>query len=361
VSDGLIAASAFALALAAATLIVPVAIGVAWRIGFLDAPHGHKRHARPTPYLGGVAVMTAAAPVAISVGGIDADAAWILGCAVLLTVLGTIDDKRMLGPVIRLAIEVGLGVLLWANGLGWSAFNSEAASLVLTIVWIVGLVNAFNLMDNLDGAAGTIGMVCAAGAGGVALVYGGAELAALAFALSGACAGFLTYNLSRPSRIFLGDGGSMPIGFVIAAVLMAVSRDVGGLGAADIVAVAPIVGLPILDTTLVMVSRARRGVPLLSGGCDHLTHRLLGPLGTPRMVASALAAAQAVLCAVGLVLLGSGETDVIATGIAYIVLGSVAIMVLDMSTALRPPPRAVKESGAAPVLPEAAGHESAPL
>ena len=252
-------------------------------------------------------------------------------------------------------------MLLWAVGFGWSAFNSDIASLALSVVWVVGLVNAFNLMDNLDGAAGSVGLVCAAGAGGVALVYGSIAMAALAFALSGALAGFLLYNLRRPSRIFLGDGGSMPVGFVIAAVLMAASRDVGGLGAAAVVAVAPIVGLPILDTTLVMVSRARRGAPLFSGGQDHLTHRLLSRLGTPRRVALALALAQAALCAIGLGLLGASEAVVITVGFAYIGLGALAIMVLDLSPSLRPDVLTRAERAAArAALRKPARQESAP-
>jgi UDP-GlcNAc:undecaprenyl-phosphate/decaprenyl-phosphate GlcNAc-1-phosphate transferase len=350
---------AFLFAFAGATLTVPVAISVAWRIDFLDMPTGHKRHDRATPYLGGAAVVAAALPVAIVLGGVDEAVAWIVGGAVLMAIVGTVDDRRMLGPLLRLALEVGLGVVLWAEGLGWSAFNSDIASLALTIFWIVGLVNAFNLMDNLDGATGTVGMVCAAGAGGVAVVYGSAAMAGLAFALSGALAGFLIYNLSRPSRIFLGDGGSMPVGFVIAAVLMAVSHNVGGLGAAAVVAVAPIVGLPILDTTLVMVSRARRGVPLFSGGRDHLTHRLLSRLRTPREVALVLATAQTALCATGLGLLGSSEIVVIAVGISYIALGSVAIMVLDLSPTLRPDIAARAERAAGPALTEPARQESA--
>jgi UDP-GlcNAc:undecaprenyl-phosphate/decaprenyl-phosphate GlcNAc-1-phosphate transferase len=358
VSEELTAVVAFAVAFATALTVVPAAIAVAWRTNFLDRPVAYKRHGRPTPYLGGVAVMAATVPAALVLGGVDSAVAWILAGAALLAILGTIDDRVMLGPVLRLVVEAGLGALLWATGFGWSAFNSDIASLVLTIVWIVGLVNAFNLMDNLDGATGTLGMICALGAGNVALLYyGSAATAALAFALSGACAGFLIYNLKRPARIFLGDGGSMPIGFVIAAVLMAVSRNVGGLGAAAIVAVAPLVALPILDTTLVLVSRTRRGVSLLSGGRDHLTHRLLGVLGTPRRVALVLAAVQAALCVLGLALLGAGWEVVVASGIAYIALGSLAITVLDLSPGLRPDPL----PSTPPVLPRpAAQQESAP-
>jgi UDP-GlcNAc:undecaprenyl-phosphate GlcNAc-1-phosphate transferase len=361
-SDELTVVLACALAFAAALAAVPLAIGVARRTDFLDRPFSYKRHGRATPYLGGAAVMAATVPAALVFGGIDSAVAWILGGAVLLCIVGTIDDRVQLGPAVRIAFEVGLGVALWANGLGWSAFNSDIASLALTIVWIVGLVNAFNLMDNLDGATGTLGMVCAAGAGIVVLAYGGIASAVLALALCGACAGFLVYNLRRPSRIFLGDGGSMPIGFVVAAVLMAGSWNVGGLGAAAIVAAAPLVGLPILDTTLVLVSRARRGVSLLSGSRDHLTHRLLGPLGTPRRVAVTLAVVQAGLCGVGLALLGAGSIAVITTGIAYIVLGSVAIMVLDLSPQLRPdaPAPATAELGAQPIVAQPAPQDLVP-
>jgi len=360
VSDALTVALAVAVAFVAVVALVPVAIRVAWRTRFLDTPFKYKTHLRPTPYLGGAAVVAATVPTAIVFGGIDSGMAWILGGAVLMSIIGTIDDRLMLGPVVRVALEAGLAAALWANGLGWSTFDSDIASLAFTIVWIVGLVNAFNLMDNLDGAAGTVGMVCAAGVGSAALLYGGIAPAALAFALAGACAGFLVYNLSRPSRIFLGDGGSMPIGFVVAAVLMAVSWDDGGFGATAIVAAAPLVGLPILDTTLVMVSRARRGVPLLSGGRDHLTHRLLGLLGTPRRVAVALAAAQAGLCAAGVFLLGAESTWVIAAGIVYIALGALAIMVLDRSPRLRPDAPAMAERAAPPIVAQPARQDLAP-
>jgi len=110
----------------------------------------------------------------------------------------------------------------------------------------------------------------------------------------------------------------------------------------------------------VMVSRVRRGVAPLSGGRDHLTHRLLGRLRTPRRVALALALAQTVLCGIGLGLLGSSEFVVIAVGIVYIGLGSLAIMVLDLSPALRPEPPPVGEPVARRMIAEPLQQESAP-
>jgi UDP-GlcNAc:undecaprenyl-phosphate GlcNAc-1-phosphate transferase len=358
-SDDLSAWLAFVVAFAAAAGLVPVAVRVAWRVGFLDTPMAHKSHGWPTPYLGGVAVVGATLLGGITLGGYNSTIAWITGGAIVMCVVGTMDDKWMLGPVVRLAVEVGLGAALWTQGLGWSAFNSDILSLALTMVWIVGIVNAFNLMDNLDGAAGSVGTICAAGGGGIALLYSGGDLAALAFALSGACAGFLLYNLRRPSRIFLGDGGSMPIGFLLAAMLMVLTHHLDGLGAAAVVAAAPVVGLPVLDTTMVMVSRARRGIPLFSGGRDHLTHRLLGSLGTPGTVAAALAIGQAVLCALGIALFDASETVVIATGIAYVLLGSLVILVLDLNPLFRPDPRPPDQLRPSPTLGEPARQESA--
>ncbi len=145
-------------------------------------------------------------------------------------------------------------------------------------------MNAFNLMDNLDGATGTVTAVAASGIGALAATGSAWALGAMALALAGACAGFLPYNLAKPARIFLGDGGSMPIGLIISALIMAMTP-VGELGEVMVPIAVVLVGLPALDTALVIVSRRRRGVSVFSGGRDHLTHRLLAKLGTPRRVA----------------------------------------------------------------------------
>ena len=113
--------------------------------------------------------------------------------------------------------EFAAAFALWQADLGWLLFDESVLNLALTTLWVVGLVNAFNLMDNLDGAAGTVGGVSAAGVGVLAATQGETAIAAMAFALAGACAGFLRFNLARPSRVFLGDGGSMPMGFLLAA------------------------------------------------------------------------------------------------------------------------------------------------
>jgi UDP-GlcNAc:undecaprenyl-phosphate GlcNAc-1-phosphate transferase len=316
---------AFGLALLVTALVTPPIRQLAVRAGFLDHPFGYKLHPQATPYLGGAAVLLGFLVAAIAFGG-GGDFALIALCAVALFAVGAVDDKIGLPVLPRLSVQIGAGLVLWAAGVSWELGNG-AAELALTLLWVVGLTNAFNLMDNMDGAAATVGAVSAAGAGALALANGNPALATLAFALAGACAGFLRFNLARPSRIFLGDAGSMPVGLVVAAVIMAAPD--GSLGWAGLLAVAPLAALPILDTTLVVLSRRRRGVAVLSGARDHLTHRLLEPLGSARAVAAVLAVSQGLLCllAIGLESLPREQIAIAAAG--YLGCGVLAIALLD--------------------------------
>ena len=213
--------AAFLLALGAAFAVTPVAIAVAGRTDFHDRPVGYKGHARPTPYLGGAAVLGGFLVAAALLGGEFARLSPIVVLTCGLWLLGTVDDRRGLAAWPRVAAECVAAIVLWSTGLGWNVFPGDAADLALTIVWVVGLVNAFNLIDNMDGAAATLAAVTSVAIGLLALIEGDVPLAILVFGLAGACLGFLPYNLASPARIFLGDGGSLPIGFVVAAALMA--------------------------------------------------------------------------------------------------------------------------------------------
>jgi len=321
-------ALAFALAFGLTFVTVPLAIRLAWRTNFLDHPVGYKKHGRATPYLGGLGVMAASLPLAIVLGGGSSGVYVIVACAAGLCAIGTLDDRVNLGPLVRVLAEFAVAFVLWQADLGWSLFDQGWLNLALTSFWVIGLVNAFNLMDNLDGATGTVGGVCAAGAAALAIANDQILLAVPALAVSGACLGFLRFNLTPPARVFLGDGGSMAVGLVVAATVMAVPPE-GGFGTAAVFAVVPIVGLVVLDTTLVVVSRMRRGVSVLTGGRDHVTHRLLGLLGSPTRVAVTLGSVQAALCVVGVALASSTIVIVFAASTAYVILGAVAIAALE--------------------------------
>ncbi len=319
---------AFALALAGTALATPAAIAIARRTAFYDRPVGYKRHGTPTPYLGGAAVVLGLLAGVCALGTGVADLWAVLVAAVALLAVGTVDDRVGLSISPRLAVELGAAALLFYEGFGWTAFGNEAADLLLTAVFVVAVVNAYNLMDNLDGAAPTVALVSAAAIAIYATAHSDPLVGALGMALAGACAGFLPYNLARPgARIFLGDGGSMAIGVTLAALLMSLPA-VGGFGWELIPVMVVMVGLPAFDTALVTVSRLRRRVTVLSGACDHLTHRLFDRLGSCRRVAVALAGGQAVLSgfAIALVSLPPGAAAVGAAGLIVAAMALIAAL-----------------------------------
>jgi UDP-GlcNAc:undecaprenyl-phosphate GlcNAc-1-phosphate transferase len=320
--------AAFVLALGAAFMATPVAMTVAARADFHDRPVGYKGHGQPTPYLGGAAVLGGFLIAAITLGGEFARLSPIVIGACVLWFLGTVDDRVGLPAWPRLAIEAVIAIALWSTGLGWDLTGSDAADLALTIVWVVGLVNAFNLMDNMDGAAATLAAVTAVTIGLLALIEGDAALAVLVFGLAGACVGFLPYNLATPARIFLGDGGSLPIGFVIAAALMVLPTG-GELGFERLLAAVLVAGLPVLDTALVTISRRRAGVSVISGGRDHLTHRLATRIGPARTVALTLGITQAGLGAVAIGVVQLGRGSVLVAWSIWFVVATAAITLLE--------------------------------
>jgi UDP-GlcNAc:undecaprenyl-phosphate/decaprenyl-phosphate GlcNAc-1-phosphate transferase len=322
---------AFVLALSAAFVVTPAAIAVAGRTGFYDRPAARKGHVTPTPYLGGAAVLGGFLAAAALLGGEFARLSPIVLCTCALWAIGTIDDRVGLAATLRVLAECAAAIALWAAGLGWNVFPGEAADLALTVVWVVGLVNAFNLIDNMDGAAATLAAVTAVAIGALSMIEGDVPLAILVFGLAGACLGFLPYNLTSPARIFLGDGGSLPIGFVVAAALMALPM-APSLGFEHLLAAILLAGVPVVDTTLVSISRRRAGISILTGGTDHLTHRLRTRLGTARTVALTLGVVQAALGAIAIGVVQLGQGSVLAAWSIWFVVAASAIVLLETSS-----------------------------
>jgi UDP-GlcNAc:undecaprenyl-phosphate/decaprenyl-phosphate GlcNAc-1-phosphate transferase len=320
-----------------AYLTTPLAIAAARRFAFYDAPTGYKSHTAPTPYLGGAAVMSAFALAALIGAGHLGRTLPLLGGVAVLFVAGTIDDRRSLSPELRVAIELVLGVVLAVAGLGWKLHAGAGVDAVVTGVWVVAVVNAFNLFDNMDGAASAMALVVAAGAGALAVVTGDVWVAVGSAALCGACLGFLPHNLSSPARIFLGDGGSMPLGFAIAALVANAARSAEPSSLALLVGFL-LVGVPGLDTCLVIVSRKRRRVPVLTGGLDHLTHRTRVRMGSAARVAVLLGAAQALLSALVILASQGSAATLIYVVLAFAVCAGATILALE--DALPTAPRA---------------------
>jgi UDP-GlcNAc:undecaprenyl-phosphate GlcNAc-1-phosphate transferase len=305
------------------------ALRLAVRFSFYDVPRGYKAHPAPTAYLGGAAVLCGLLPAALLLGDGTTRFAPIIVCAIGLGVIGTLDDRFTVRPSRRIVAEICAAAVLVHYGLGWSFVDGTAAQLALTAIWVIAFVNAFNLMDNMDGAAATVASVCGAGLAVQSLIAGDAALAALAVAVTGACLGFLPYNLraGAPARIFLGDGGSMPIGFLLAATAMSLPDD--RFGWTMVLLSGVLLALPVLDTTLVVVSRRRRHVPVVAGGRDHLTHRLHTRLASARRVAVALALAQALASVLAILSAESGRTTLIVSTIGLVTLGIAIVALLE--------------------------------
>src|SRR5262249_8371533 len=163
-ADAIRIIGALVAAMGVTLLTTPLARRLAVRTAFFDHPVGYKGHSRPTPYLGGLAVMAGLLAGAVIFDGAD-DYKRLIGAAIAICAVGTLDDRLGLGVTLRLIIQVLTAVAVWAVDLGWTMLQNDTANLVLTIVWVVGITNAFNLMDNQDGATGTVGAASSAGIG----------------------------------------------------------------------------------------------------------------------------------------------------------------------------------------------------
>ena len=291
------AALAAALAFVVTLALTPLAARLAHATGFLDRPGGYKGHAAPTPYLGGTALLAATLVAALALADGAGRFPWLLAGALALWAAGTLDDRVGVPAGIRLAAAMASGGLLSLAGDGWQTGLGGAPDVLLSAAWTGAVAIAFNLLDNIDGAAATAGAVSAAGIGALAAMHDDAPLAALGFALCAACLAFLRHNLAAPARIFLGDGGSLPLGFLVAGAVMALPIDSEPTGVAVLAALL-LAGVPLVDSSYVLVARIRRGVPPTQGGRDHTTHLLLRRLGSARRVALVIAAVQAGLCAI---------------------------------------------------------------
>jgi UDP-GlcNAc:undecaprenyl-phosphate GlcNAc-1-phosphate transferase len=269
----------FALALALSLALVPLARLVSIRLGYLARPRADRWHTKPVALFGGVAMATALFSCAAIFGLVSAIPVLVVTAA-LMFATGFVDDVLSLKPSTKLVAQIALAsvLLFFDYRLNW--VQSVTLDWLLTLLWIVGLTNAFNLIDNMDGLCGGIAMVVGAallidllpGASGTRAFF---EVRYLAILL-GATGGFLVYNL-HPASIFMGDSGSLLLGFSFAAVTLSAGHQAPGRSDVLSIVAGPVLVLliPILDTALVTVSRALSGRRADQGGRDHSSHRLV--------------------------------------------------------------------------------------
>jgi UDP-GlcNAc:undecaprenyl-phosphate GlcNAc-1-phosphate transferase len=272
------AASALMLAIGS----TPVMRLVALRFGVIDQPAARKIHANPVPLLGGAAIYVAFIVVLLLFGDrryIHEVVGIFIG-ATLVSLMGVVDDRWGLGSYVKLIGQLLAACILVYSGVQVSIWGNWL-DIVVTIGWVVGITNAMNLLDNMDGLSGGLAMIAAVFFTLLASLSDQYLVGALAAALAGACAGFLVYNWN-PAHIFMGDTGSLFLGFLLAAVGIKLRFPSNSDTITWMIPVL-VLALPVFDTTLVFISRLRRGKnPLTTPGKDHISHRLAFLTGSRR-------------------------------------------------------------------------------
>lgn len=270
------------------------------RWGFLDVPGGHKAHAAPIALGGGIAIVwtfmliVAGGVVVMLLAGRGGPLGWlavykagmiaklpsllmVMAAVLFLHAVGLVDDVRPLGPRTKLIAQtLAAGLVVFGAHVRIAELLGPGPSIVLTMLWLVGICNSVNLMDNADGLCAGVVAIAAAFLAVSALQVGQIFVPALAWTLAGSVLGFLLFNFP-PARIFMGDAGSLPIGFLLGVSTVMTTYYNPALKTEPYGLAAPlfILAVPLYDTITVLVHRYKAGVPLFKGDRRHFSHRLL--------------------------------------------------------------------------------------
>ncbi|MCL4557255.1 MAG: hypothetical protein M1491_01225 [Deltaproteobacteria bacterium] len=262
------------LAFITAVIGVPVVKRIAVSRDVLSHPKDDRWNNKHVPLLGGVAIYAATVLTFAVIGQTDQHSIVIVCGGTVVFVLGLIDDLWRLSPPVKLIVEITVSSLLIVAGLKLDITGNYAVDTVITIVWIVGITNAFNLLDNMDGLAAGI-----AGITGIVVflcLFGSARtpVAALLASLIGAALGFLVYNFN-PASIFMGDSGSLFIGFILSGIVLVPEIKLSGQLLQIVIIPVLIFLIPIFDTSVAVLTRKLSGLDATKGGKDHTSHRLV--------------------------------------------------------------------------------------
>lgn len=294
-----------------------------WAVGPLQQ---HHLHHSPVPRIGGIAVygtvisitgsmLAASRLLHFSLGVSPRTVLWVVVPATLVFVIGVVDDIWSVGPRSKFAVQVAAAIILFLGDFRVMKlplfFGSHVfawvGALPLTILWVLWVTNAFNLIDGLDGLAAGSALLSTLAVFIVSLINHNMLVSVLTVTLAGATLGFLKYNFN-PATIFLGDSGSLFIGFMLSALAL-----VGGGKTSTLVAVSvPVVsfGLPILDTMIAVVRRFLNGQPLFSADRQHIHHKLMERGLSHRQVVILLYGVSALCGLLSLFLLVPGQRAV---------------------------------------------------
>jgi len=322
---------AFAVALMGSLLLTVPVRRLALHYGMVDLPGPRKVHLSPIPLLGGIAIYLGFV-IAILLtmrGAPRGQMAGILAGATLLAAVGLLDDGKLLHHQVKLFVGMPIAaVFLIVSGIRAQIFSEfipgtagVALDIGLTLLWVVGITASFSIFDHMDGLCAGVAAIAAGFFTLSATLNGQTMVRTLAAAAFGAALGFLIWNFN-PAKIFMGDGGAMFLGFLMATLGLKIRPEGAAHFPAAWLVPVLILGATIFDTTLISISRARRGlIPFTTPGKDHAAHRLAnlgfghrgavlvlyslgGVLGGLAIVVPRLSATAAYTLAAGLALAG---------------------------------------------------------
>jgi|GEM_PF-217898 len=333
---------AFLVATLVSALATPLVREFALRLGAVSLPGGRHHHKRSIPRLGGVAIFVAFATPLIGLFFVESRVAemfradrlrvaGLLGGALVMCVVGFLDDTRRVRALYKLYAQIAVGVLAWACGYRIGAvqipivgtLSMGAFALPVTVLWIVGIVNAINLIDGLDGLAAGVVFFAAFTTFVVAFIGGNYAVGLLMAAVLGAVFGFLFYNFN-PARIFMGDSGSYFLGFVIATTSLHGATTKASTAVSLLVPVIAL-GVPIFDTLFAMVRRFLEKRSMFSPDRGHIHHRLLD-MGLTHRRAVLLLYGLSIVCTVCAISISLGRSW--PAGAAMLVLSVALIAVI---------------------------------
>ena len=328
---------AFLIALLASFLLTPYVKKLAFKIGALDRPNKRKVHHKVMPRLGGLAIYCGFLLSVLCTMHISRDVLGLLLGGTVIMIVGVIDDKyllpakvKLLGQILAACVLVLFDIKIeWLNNPWGGYFYLEYFSIPLTIFWVISFTNVVNLIDGLDGLAAGVSAIASITVILVAVQQGVFPVAILTAALAGGIIGFIRYNFN-PASIFMGDTGSMFIGYMLAAISI-----FGAVkSAATIALIVPAValGLPIMDTAFAILRRYTNGRPIFQPDKGHLHHRLLAMGMSQRQAVLFMYAISATLSVAAVVLTevdGYFAAVVIAIIVTCVAIGAKKIGILN--------------------------------
>ncbi len=264
--------------------LTPLVKKLAHKVGAIDIPKDDRRvHKDPMPRLGGLAMYIGFIVSTMLFTDLSKSIIGMILGATIIVIMGVVDDIKPLPAKLKLGIQILAALVLVAFDIQIEyvtnffkpdelIFFKPIISIPLTIFWVVGITNTVNLIDGLDGLAAGISAIAAITLAYVAHILGQGTFVILTLAVAGSCIGFLPYNFN-PAKIFMGDTGSLFLGFILASISVE-----GALkGPATLAIVVPVLalGLPIFDTTFAILRRICNGRPIMEADKGHLHHRLL--------------------------------------------------------------------------------------